>query len=316
MTILILLGILFIGVPSSSNISKIAFVSEEYPSVLYIADPDPGSVPVPLTENVTSPYRNNNLLDCRTPDWSPDGKQIVFIHEHWLNPRDIWMINSNGTNPRALLEQEEHEGGGVYYFPTWLPDGSRIAFVGPSSSIYTMLPDGTQIENTGIRGSWFDDFDWTPSGRIIGASSGITVWNVETQAGKDILDMEEGYTALDVEVSRDGNHIAFTKIKSKGAEAWEIAEVWIVGMDGSNPRYLTDGFDPTWSPDSRSLVFNKGRRAPFYTDEEEKLFIINADGTEVQALYDLPGKHPSWSPWLDTETAVTPATWGQVKRGH
>ena len=313
MTILILLGILFIGVPSSSNISKIAFVSEEYPSVLYIADPDPGSVPVPLTENVTSPYRNNNLLDCRTPDWSPDGKQIVFIHEHWLNPRDIWMINSNGTNPRALLEQEEHEGGGVYYFPTWLPDGSRIAFLGPGSSIYTMLPDGTQIENTGIRGYFVGVFNWILGGQIL---VGTAVWNVETQTGREILDIGEGYHSRHAEVSRDGNHIAFTKLKDERAERWETAQVWIAEMDGSNLRYLTDGFDPTWSPDSRRIVFNRGKGEPFYTDEIEKLFIINADGTELQALYDFPGKHPSWSPWLDTETAVTPATWGQVKRGH
>ena len=323
MTAVVLLGILVcLGVPSSSQTSKIAFVSgldpeNDFVQHLCIADPVPDAVPDTLTKGMISLSRNDNMLDCRNPDWSPDGSQIVFIHQHWINPTDIWVINSDGTNPREILNQTEVHGSGkitmslqgsAFYFPTWLPDGSRIAFHN-LGFLDTMSPDGTNIKRTDLR---IVNYDWFDDRRIAYQSSNrhLSIWNLEDATSQEIVELELDYAVYDLEVSPDAYRVAFTKANTKSSITWDDREIWIAGIDGSNSHYLADGFSPTWSPDSKRIAFNR--------KGEEKLFVINADGSNSQVLFDFPAWQPSWSPWLYQPTGIAPVSWGDVKheQGH
>jgi Tol biopolymer transport system component len=87
----------------------------------------------------------------RSPDWSPDGKQIAFVREG-----NIYVMNGDGTNIRALIQD------GHSFSPTWSPDGTRIAFIstkhqhcGPTiadalpfctTALYMMDADGSNVE--------------------------------------------------------------------------------------------------------------------------------------------------------------------------
>ncbi len=54
--------------------------------------------------------------------YSPDGKQIVFISDRGGSD-NVWIMNANGTEPRALTKEKKFMFGS----PAWSPDGQYIA---------------------------------------------------------------------------------------------------------------------------------------------------------------------------------------------
>jgi Tol biopolymer transport system component len=58
------------------------------------------------------------------PQFSPDGKRIAFESDR-SGPEEIWVANSDGTNPAQLANFGRHCGS-----PRWSPDGRRIVFDG------------------------------------------------------------------------------------------------------------------------------------------------------------------------------------------
>ena len=68
-------------------------------------------------------------------DWSPDGKEIAFVHVDQMGPTDIYLVNSDGTNLREVVRQARFGpgygrnpdsvavGSGANYWPVWSPDG-------------------------------------------------------------------------------------------------------------------------------------------------------------------------------------------------
>lgn len=78
--------------------------------------------------------------------------------------------------------------------------------------------------------------------------------------------------------SPDGSTVAYERITNS------VNEIWLIGSDGSNPRRLTDGLAPAWSPDGKSLVV--ARPAPDGAGRDLWLVTV-ADGQSRQ-LTDTP----------------------------
>jgi Tol biopolymer transport system component/DNA-binding winged helix-turn-helix (wHTH) protein len=57
------------------------------------------------------------------PTWSPDGKQIALVGVMPGKPWKVYLIPSDGGEPRELLPDSLNEGD-----PTWSPDGASLAF--------------------------------------------------------------------------------------------------------------------------------------------------------------------------------------------
>lgn len=89
------------------------------------------------------------------PHWSPDGRKIVF-HSSRSGDFEIYVMNPNGKDVRQLTS----EGG---RWPVWSPDGRWIAFQN-NFDIYVIHPDGSAL--TAITSSHIDDFPSWGRGRV------------------------------------------------------------------------------------------------------------------------------------------------------
>jgi hypothetical protein len=106
----------------------------------------------------------DNDYDDDTPDWSPDGRQIVWE----TNPgdgHDIYRMNADGS-----AQVEVVAGPGDDYWPMWSPDGDRIAYRsnkgrgGADYDLYTVTPRGDSIARLTSDGADNHRPSWSPDG--------------------------------------------------------------------------------------------------------------------------------------------------------
>ncbi|MGH2567961.1 MAG: TolB family protein [Bacteroidota bacterium] len=76
--------------------------------------------------------------------------------------------------------------------------------------------------------------------------------------------------------SRSGSMIAWTVLVGvKG-------EVWVMNSDGSDQRKLVDGLYPSWSPDSRTIIFSDFDAS----GSKIVLWRVGLDGSGLRQLTD------------------------------
>jgi Tol biopolymer transport system component len=59
---------------------------------------------------------------CASPDWSPNGTQIVYTN--WSAHAALWTMNADGSNKNRLTPPDTSN----YAYPSWSPDGTKIAY--------------------------------------------------------------------------------------------------------------------------------------------------------------------------------------------
>jgi WD40 repeat protein len=128
--------------------------------------------------------------------WSPDGKLIAYLSAAADNTFGIWLVNSDGTNPRPISPNCTLQGacGGDrnYYHPRWSPDGRRLAFVsylvgGESTMAHIFdLDQGTTTEFI-VTGGFLDHtVEWSPDGtRLAFSGRHASGWGAVVVSGVD-----------------------------------------------------------------------------------------------------------------------------------
>ncbi|MBN1147906.1 MAG: PD40 domain-containing protein [Anaerolineales bacterium] len=126
------------------------------------------------------------------PDWSPDGKRLVFIspcdsNKDYYPESSMYIINEDGS---GLLPLSTLSGGD--YDPKWSPDGSRIVFTSLRNSgrpqIYVLKLEDNSA--TPLSEQYAFDFQpvWSPDGKkILFVSTrrgGQQVWVMNADGGE------------------------------------------------------------------------------------------------------------------------------------
>jgi Tol biopolymer transport system component len=86
-----------------------------------------------------------------SPDWSPDGTNLVFAREPGpgpagSSPPDIWRMKADGTDQTFVIDHRVNDAQ-----PDWSPDGTTIAFVAGSDltdatwDMWTMDSNGGNV---------------------------------------------------------------------------------------------------------------------------------------------------------------------------
>src|SRR5882672_823214 len=151
--------------------TKIAFVRDF--NGIFVMNPD-GSGQTQILDGPSMGFRAGSISSF--PDWSPDGKKIVFNGAMKGSPdgADIYVINADGTGLTRLTTDPADDA-----CPAWSPDGKKIAFASirdrvPNEvnyEIYVMNADGsnqTRITNN----TKFDAGPaWSPDGKRMAFTS-------------------------------------------------------------------------------------------------------------------------------------------------
>jgi Tol biopolymer transport system component/tRNA A-37 threonylcarbamoyl transferase component Bud32 len=145
--------------------------------------------------------------DSTNPQWAPNGDRIV-----WLNGAQIWVMNADGTEPRALTY------AGHNFFPSWSPNESEIAFFSDrdgNSDEFVMDADGSNTTNLTKDPFYEDRPTWSPDGHRIAFATQRTggTWLLEAintdGTGRTVL-LRSPYRITDPRWSPDGSLIIFT----------------------------------------------------------------------------------------------------------
>lgn len=157
------------------------------------------------------------------PEWSPDGKKIIFTSDRDHKSREIYTMNKDGSGVVRVTENEFFEE-----VPTWSIDGRKILFT-------------RQIKEQ-------DDTTHAANGEIF----------IMDANGKNEkrLTFKKGYDS-GAKFSPDGKRIAFY-----GPTEDKNFELFIMNSDGSNVINLTndvlEDYSPSWSPDGKWIAYTSG----------------------------------------------------------
>jgi TolB protein len=230
------------------------------------------------------------------PSDTGDGALIAFVTDRDhpdpvgdLGHHAIYVMNEDGSGQRRLTDL------GPSGWPTWSPDGTRIAYESSSSGmadIFIISLNGgppTRLTHAAPDGLGARRPAWSPDGKRIAFQSflrpQVRVINVDG-TGDRLLADSGGFPSW----SPDGRQIAFA------SERDGDREIYVMDADGSHPRQLTNNpapdRAPSWSPDGEHIVFVSAR------DGTPQIYLMRSDGSEQRRLTIENTEHgrPSWSP--------------------
>ena len=122
------------------------------------------------------------------PDWSPAADVIAWSRRAAMSPTfDVWTmsVDANGHNPTTMTNLTNGQGSSRY--PSWSPDGTKLAFASDRSGswqIYVMDADGSNVVQLTSSGNHTQPA-WSPDGNRIVFTAGCTTAGCATSGPND-----------------------------------------------------------------------------------------------------------------------------------
>lgn len=273
----------------------------------------PTNTSTPIPTNTSTPLPTSTATPTITPTAVGSGLgKITFVQMlegsgEGETIDNIFVMNIDGTDLKQITHSKGIELS--YFRPRWSPDGKKILFTRTrkgveyyNSSLYTMNPDGSNVEkispvpqyrgNINVEEVLWDVYgDWSPDGKSIIFCSNRHVikpgGNFETEifildlTSFAVTQISNGYGSSEhPSWSPDGKKIAFMSNRDGD---WEI---YLMNSDGTGLQQLTknrasDRF-PRWSPDGRKIIFHSDR------DDNIELYMIDIENLEESRITTHP----------------------------
>ena len=209
-------------------------------------------------EAVAAPARNYDM-----PRLSPDGRRVA-IDAADNEGTQVWLYDlARDTLARWTF------GGDSNQFPTWTPDGKRMAFMSNkegASHIFWQLADGSGGLERLTSGNTEVPFSWSPDGQqlaFINAATTPEIWVLRMgdvspgsgQVGKAQPLYHTGAFEDAPQFSPDGHWLAYVSNESGRTEVYVQpypgpGGKWLISTDG--------GTEPQWNRNGRELFYRVG----------------------------------------------------------
>ena len=176
------------------------------------------------------------------PQFRPDGKALVFVAD-----ANVYTMNMDGSNPRLLTANQTTASS----WPTYTPDGAKIVFqretelgnVGINQNIAVMNADGSG-ETALTSDASSTQPAVSPNGQKIAfhySNAGhdeIRAMNLDGTGVVAVVNNKESVSAP--VFSPDGKQIGYLSASNSSNIANAIPSPYVVNVDGSNPRRVSD----------------------------------------------------------------------------
>ncbi|HYV17485.1 MAG TPA: protein kinase [Verrucomicrobiae bacterium] len=268
------------------------------------------------------------LDDVLSADWSPDGREIVFLRRRQEGDKSIsgiGLVDVNGNGAREIAREQNQ----ALVAPRWSPDGRTIALINRGaentpSTILLVHPDGTGrrvLETPPPAGAvtpvaWSGDGSAVVYGKEEGfVSSGALggsgrVIRQEIGSGRSEVVLWSPTRPVDVAILAPGRLIVGGSTQRVNLLVSGLAPGPASSGQGRAHRWVTRGNasdrQPTFSPDGEWVMFSSNRSGNL------ELWKVSVTTGAIRRLTDDPAQ--DWDP------AFTPdghgILWSSSRTGH
>ncbi len=180
----------------------------------------------------------------------------------------LFVSAADGSGERPLLGSPDMD-----YDPVWAPDGGSIVFTSDrkgAGDLFRVDPDGSGLAQLTTDPAYDDQAAFSPDSKQLvfvstraGGTAKLWTMDLATRRAKSLTTGKGG--DFRPSWSPDGNWIAFSSVRGNPMpfahgrwERLELADIYIIRVDGSGLKQITKSGDfcgsPKWMGDSRHVV--------------------------------------------------------------
>jgi Tol biopolymer transport system component len=222
---------------------------------------------VPVVGGEPQPLMRSPLpVSATRANWSRQNNSIAFTGTSSHGESGIWIVNSDGSNPRKL---ESRGLSDQMFYPSWFPSGKQIAAMDGQELFISRIDveTGVAVTVTDHEKVLTGMPSVSPDGKWIAFAGQENTGQKYDQTKNSIWLVDAGGVARTLEAkpgqgrapawSADGRRLAF---ESNRGSSLGLYAIFLIDRDGTGLIQVTDPVlnadHPVWSPDGRRLAFS------------------------------------------------------------